>query len=40
MLNIDAGGVQARKILDRIMAQEQTAGGAPGGAAVSAPTGA
>ncbi|MBK5206222.1 MAG: aromatic ring-hydroxylating dioxygenase subunit alpha [Polaromonas sp.] len=38
LLNIDAGGVQARKILDRIMAQEQTASAAPADAAVSAPT--
>ncbi|MHB1249999.1 MAG: aromatic ring-hydroxylating dioxygenase subunit alpha, partial [Polaromonas sp.] len=37
MLNIDAGGVQSRKILDRIMAQEQTALGAQGGQAVSTP---
>ena len=28
MLNIDAGGVQARKILDRIMAAEQAGAGA------------
>ena len=28
-LNIDAGGVQSRKILDRIMAEEQGAGAAP-----------
>ena len=26
MLNIDAGGVKSRKILDRLMAQEQAAG--------------
>ncbi|MDP2257751.1 MAG: aromatic ring-hydroxylating dioxygenase subunit alpha [Polaromonas sp.] len=31
-LNIDAGGVQSRKILDRIMAEEQAAGGAPAAA--------
>jgi vanillate O-demethylase monooxygenase subunit len=31
-LNIDAGGVQSRKILDRIMADEQAAGGAPAAA--------
>ena len=29
MLNIDAGGVQSRKILDRILAQEQGASNAP-----------
>jgi vanillate O-demethylase monooxygenase subunit len=28
MLNIDAGGVQSRKILNRIMAEEQTGAGA------------
>jgi len=35
-LNIDAGGVQSRKILDRIMAEEQAAQGTPAGAPVSA----
>ena len=32
MLNIDAGGVQSRKILNRLMAEEQAAAGAAAGA--------
>jgi vanillate O-demethylase monooxygenase subunit len=34
MLNIDSGGVQSRKILERLVAAERAAATAPAGAAV------
>jgi len=37
MLNIDTGGVQSRKIIDRLLAKEQTAVGAVAGAAAPSP---
>jgi vanillate O-demethylase monooxygenase subunit len=36
MLNIDAGGVQARKILDKLVAQERAASAAPTSPAAAA----